>query len=144
MIQNKTLWDRKSDGGFPETKELKRRVRDVISPDRNLGHVDRDYGSSSGSSSKKPTTGAEAEGQGKKKTECADCENLTEETYGDVEGGHEFGGSSGSGSGKTETVETVGELGKAAGAGGSGSGESGKKAADANWMSGETYKDFEH
>ena len=40
----KTLWDRKMDGGFPETKELKRRVRDVIEPDRNLGHVDRDYG----------------------------------------------------------------------------------------------------
>ncbi|KAK4106787.1 hypothetical protein N658DRAFT_520262 [Parathielavia hyrcaniae] len=38
------LWDRKVDGGFPETKELKRRVRDVIEPGRNLGHVDRDYG----------------------------------------------------------------------------------------------------
>lgn len=40
----KVLWDRKVDGGFPETKELKRRVRDVIEPDRNLGHVDKDYG----------------------------------------------------------------------------------------------------
>ncbi|KAM0566726.1 hypothetical protein ACHAP9_007050 [Verticillium nonalfalfae] len=39
----KTLWDRKTDGGFPETKELKRRVRDVIDPSRNLGHVDRDH-----------------------------------------------------------------------------------------------------
>ncbi|CRK34149.1 hypothetical protein HYQ45_011791 [Verticillium longisporum] len=39
----KTLWDRKTDGGFPETKELKRRVRDVIEPSRNLGHVDRDH-----------------------------------------------------------------------------------------------------
>ncbi|KAK4189510.1 Rdx family-domain-containing protein [Podospora australis] len=37
------LWDRKVDGGFPETKELKRRVRDVIEPGRDLGHVDRDY-----------------------------------------------------------------------------------------------------
>ncbi|ROW12675.1 hypothetical protein VMCG_00573 [Cytospora schulzeri] len=35
------LWDRKADGGFPETKELKRRVRDVIEPGRDLGHVDR-------------------------------------------------------------------------------------------------------
>ncbi|KAI2642532.1 Rdx family-domain-containing protein [Xylaria nigripes] len=42
-IQRRVLWDRKIDGGFPETKELKRRVRDVIEPDRNLGHVDRDY-----------------------------------------------------------------------------------------------------
>ncbi|KAI0486651.1 hypothetical protein F4859DRAFT_309044 [Xylaria cf. heliscus] len=42
-IQHRVLWDRKVDGGFPETKELKRRVRDVIEPERNLGHVDRDY-----------------------------------------------------------------------------------------------------
>ncbi|RFU81675.1 seleno domain [Trichoderma arundinaceum] len=41
--QATTLWDRKTDGGFPETKELKRRVRDVIDPTRDLGHVDRDY-----------------------------------------------------------------------------------------------------
>jgi hypothetical protein len=32
------------DGGFPETKELKRRVRDVIDPGRNLGHNDRQHG----------------------------------------------------------------------------------------------------
>lgn len=43
MIQSRVLWDRKADGGFPETKELKRRVRDVVEPGRNLGHVDRDY-----------------------------------------------------------------------------------------------------
>ncbi|KAI0402699.1 hypothetical protein F4802DRAFT_342005 [Xylaria palmicola] len=42
-VQRRVLWDRKRDGGFPETKELKRRVRDVIEPQRNLGHVDRDY-----------------------------------------------------------------------------------------------------
>ncbi|KAK0738504.1 Rdx family-domain-containing protein [Schizothecium vesticola] len=48
------LWDRKSDGGFPETKELKRRVRDVIQPGRSLGHVDRTY----------PRAEAGAEGSG--------------------------------------------------------------------------------
>lgn len=37
----KLLWDRKTEGGFPEVKELKRRVRDVIDPQRDLGHVDR-------------------------------------------------------------------------------------------------------
>ncbi|KXJ94718.1 Rdx family-domain-containing protein [Microdochium bolleyi] len=42
-VQHRVLWDRKVDGGFPETKELKRRVRDVIEPGRNLGHVDREY-----------------------------------------------------------------------------------------------------
>lgn len=35
------VWDRKKDGGFPDSKELKRRVRNIISPDQNLGHVDR-------------------------------------------------------------------------------------------------------
>ncbi|KAK8089354.1 hypothetical protein PG997_004315, partial [Apiospora hydei] len=41
--QHRVLWDRTVDGGFPETKELKRRVRDVIEPNRDLGHVDRDH-----------------------------------------------------------------------------------------------------
>lgn len=35
------LWERKRDGGFPGPKELKQRVRDVIDPDRDLGHLDR-------------------------------------------------------------------------------------------------------
>ncbi|CZS90136.1 uncharacterized protein RAG0_01291 [Rhynchosporium agropyri] len=39
-IRQHLLWDRKAEGGFPETKELKRRVRDVVDPKRDLGHVD--------------------------------------------------------------------------------------------------------
>ncbi len=35
------LWSRKEQGGFPAIKELKQLVRDVIVPDRDLGHVDR-------------------------------------------------------------------------------------------------------
>ncbi len=42
-VQEHVLWDRNVDGGFPETKELKRRVRDLVEPGRGLGHVDRDY-----------------------------------------------------------------------------------------------------
>ncbi|KAH6620109.1 seleno protein W family protein [Boeremia exigua] len=34
------LWDRKSEGGFPETKVLKQRVRDHIDPKKDLGHSD--------------------------------------------------------------------------------------------------------
>ena len=34
------LWDRKTQGGFPESKQLKQRVRDAIVPDRDLGHSD--------------------------------------------------------------------------------------------------------
>ncbi len=35
-----TVWDRASDGGFPDAAALKRRVRDVIEPKRDLGHSD--------------------------------------------------------------------------------------------------------
>jgi selenoprotein W-related protein len=36
-----TIWDRKTDGGFPEAKVLKQRVRDIVWPERDLGHSDR-------------------------------------------------------------------------------------------------------
>jgi selenoprotein W-related protein len=36
-----TIWDRKMDGGFPEAKTLKQRLRDRVWPDRQLGHADR-------------------------------------------------------------------------------------------------------
>jgi selenoprotein W-related protein len=35
------IWDRKTDGGFPDVKQLKQRVRDRLDPDRDLGHLDR-------------------------------------------------------------------------------------------------------
>ncbi|MFV3415440.1 SelT/SelW/SelH family protein [Pseudomonas nitroreducens] len=35
------IWERKADGGFPEAKVLKQRVRDRIDPQRDLGHSDR-------------------------------------------------------------------------------------------------------
>ncbi|KAL1954970.1 hypothetical protein VTO42DRAFT_377 [Malbranchea cinnamomea] len=40
-VQETLLWDRKRDGGFPETKQLKSLVRNIIDPSRDLGHVDR-------------------------------------------------------------------------------------------------------
>lgn len=39
-VNNKTVWDRKVDGGFPQAKELKQRVRDVLQPGKDLGHND--------------------------------------------------------------------------------------------------------
>jgi selenoprotein W-related protein len=36
----KTIFDRKDYGGFPEIKELKQLVRDLIAPGKNLGHTD--------------------------------------------------------------------------------------------------------
>jgi len=35
------IWERKRDGGFPEAKILKQRLRDLVWPDRGLGHSDR-------------------------------------------------------------------------------------------------------
>lgn len=35
------IWDRKHDGGFPDVRTLKQRVRDLVDPERDLGHVDR-------------------------------------------------------------------------------------------------------
>ncbi|MFB9084735.1 Rdx family protein [Erwinia tracheiphila] len=35
------IWDRKADGGFPEAKVLKQRVRNLCFPERDLGHIDK-------------------------------------------------------------------------------------------------------
>tara|TARA_R110002020_G_scaffold13069_4_gene47259 strand:- start:999 stop:1286 length:288 start_codon:yes stop_codon:yes gene_type:complete len=40
-VDGELIWDRTSDGGFPDVKALKGRVRDRVDPDRDLGHVDR-------------------------------------------------------------------------------------------------------
>ncbi|KAJ4985289.1 selenoprotein domain-containing protein [Stagonosporopsis vannaccii] len=40
QAQKILLWDRKTEGGFPETKVLKQRVRDQIDPKKDLGHSD--------------------------------------------------------------------------------------------------------
>ncbi|KAG6187989.1 hypothetical protein E4U36_007395 [Claviceps purpurea] len=74
------LWDRKRDGGFPEVKDLKRRVRDVVEPGRNLGHVDRGVSGTGSSVREKESEGGEAgegaavvEGGGKAEGKCEDC-----------------------------------------------------------------------
>lgn len=38
--EDKLLWDRKTQG-FPDSKDLKQLVRDIIDPARHLGHSDR-------------------------------------------------------------------------------------------------------
>lgn len=35
------VWSRKKEGRFPEAKELKQRVRDIIAPRKVLGHSDQ-------------------------------------------------------------------------------------------------------
>jgi selenoprotein W-related protein len=40
-IDDRLIFDRKEQQRFPEIKELKRLVRDIVSPDMNLGHTDK-------------------------------------------------------------------------------------------------------
>lgn len=35
------MWDRKRDGGFPDAAKLKQLVRDLVWPERDLGHSDK-------------------------------------------------------------------------------------------------------
>ncbi len=41
-VDGETIWSRKQEGRFPESKELKQLVRDRIAPDKDLGHSDRE------------------------------------------------------------------------------------------------------
>ena len=34
------IWCRERDNGFPDIKELKKRIRDYVSPQKKLGHLD--------------------------------------------------------------------------------------------------------
>lgn len=40
-VNDSIVFDRKSHGGFAEIKEMKQRVRDIINPDKELGHSDK-------------------------------------------------------------------------------------------------------
>lgn len=40
-IDDKIVFDRKREGRFPEIKELKQLVRDIVNPEKSLGHSDK-------------------------------------------------------------------------------------------------------
>lgn len=40
LVNDQLVWDRKTERGLPEMKDLKRRVRDIIAPNKNLGHAE--------------------------------------------------------------------------------------------------------
>jgi selenoprotein W-related protein len=40
-VEGTVVWSRKDEGRFPDITELKQRVRDVVAPERSLGHSDR-------------------------------------------------------------------------------------------------------
>ncbi|PKX94756.1 uncharacterized protein P174DRAFT_442085, partial [Aspergillus novofumigatus IBT 16806] len=65
-VRESVLWDRRVDGGFPEVKVLKSRVRNVVDPQRDLGHTDRALRKENGDSHK--------QSQGKETEKCEDCQ----------------------------------------------------------------------
>ena len=40
-IDGKEIFERKKDGGFPEIKSLRQLTRDIVNPERKLGHSER-------------------------------------------------------------------------------------------------------
>lgn len=40
-INGQIIFDRKEAGGFPDIKTIKQLVRDVVNPEKSLGHSDR-------------------------------------------------------------------------------------------------------
>lgn len=69
------LWDRKTEGGFPETKVLKQLVRDQIDPKRNLGHSDKGGHSAKKGEVAKEDVGADVKNddKGDQNDDCQDC-----------------------------------------------------------------------
>jgi predicted Rdx family selenoprotein len=49
------LWDRKAEGGFPEVKILKQRLRNHIEPGKDLGHSDKPSKTQTSDTTTKPT-----------------------------------------------------------------------------------------
>ncbi|MBA1147207.1 SelT/SelW/SelH family protein [Ectothiorhodospiraceae bacterium WFHF3C12] len=43
VLDGETLFDRRSEGRFPEPKEIKQAVRDRLAPEMDLGHSDRTH-----------------------------------------------------------------------------------------------------
>lgn len=42
-MEENLIWCRKKEQGFPQPKELKRRIRDLLCPEKDLGHSDRKH-----------------------------------------------------------------------------------------------------
>lgn len=40
-VDDKCIWSKKDKGRFPDMNEIKQEVRDIISPGRDLGHIDK-------------------------------------------------------------------------------------------------------
>lgn len=76
-LSETVLWDRNLEGRFPEAKEVKQAVRDVVNPSKELGHSDLKEEAAAGASlkSKKEKTSATVD--------CVEC-NEREKSLKDV------------------------------------------------------------
>ena len=72
QVQEVLIWDRKAEGGFPETKILKQRVRNHIEPSKDLGHSDK------AASKVKGNEGGKEGGDGKSTADAAGAVVVTE------------------------------------------------------------------
>jgi len=64
------LWDRKDQGRFPESKEVKQLVRDCVNPEKDLGHSDNNNKQTTSSSS----SGVDDDNDvNAKESECIEC-----------------------------------------------------------------------
>ena len=45
-VNGNLIWSRVRDGGFPDIKVLKSLIRDVVAPNKDLGHIDIKLGES--------------------------------------------------------------------------------------------------
>lgn len=78
QAQEVLIWDRKAEGGFPETKILKQRVRNHIEPGKDLGHSDKPANKVKSNDEGVKDAAAPASTEAAKKTtgppaDCADC-----------------------------------------------------------------------
>ena len=42
-VNDQLIWERARDGGFPDARVLKQKVRDIVEPARDLGHIDKSH-----------------------------------------------------------------------------------------------------
>lgn len=41
FVNNQLIFDRVAEGGFPEVKSLKQQIRNIVCPNKSLGHTDK-------------------------------------------------------------------------------------------------------
>mmetsp|Transcript_32347 Transcript_32347/g.65361 ORF Transcript_32347/g.65361 Transcript_32347/m.65361 type:complete len:131 (-) Transcript_32347:251-643(-) len=59
-VDGTLIWSRKVEGRFPEAKEVKQKVRDILAPERDLGHSDSKKSAGAGEPSSVAGTGTGA------------------------------------------------------------------------------------